>query len=125
MIIEEALEEADAAPVTTRVADGGQALDFLRRQGYFELAHRPDLILLDLNLPGMNGLDVLQVVKTDPDLRRIPVVVLTTSNAARDVLASYERQANAFVTKPLDLDSFERAVRLINSFFHDVAVLPG
>lgn len=124
MMIEEALLRAPTPPVVHRVADGGEALEYLRRQGVHAQALRPDLILLDLNMPRVGGQEVLSVVKADADLKTIPVVVLTTSDAGRDITASYLGHANAFVTKPMDLDSFETAVQRISSFYGDVAVLP-
>jgi CheY-like chemotaxis protein len=125
VMIEEALEAVPVPPVTTRVADGRQALDFLHRRGLYQLARRPDLVLLDLNMPRMNGHEVLVAMKNDEGLKAIPVVMLTTSSAREDVVASYRQHASAFVTKPMDYDSFETAVRTINDFFQDVAAVPG
>ncbi len=105
--------------------DGEQGLDFLYQRGPFEGAPRPDLILLDLNLPKYDGRQLLEKVKSDPDLARIPVVVLTTSSAEEDILRSYELHANAYVTKPVDLDQFINAVRQIDEFFIQVVRLPG
>ncbi|ORV93827.1 two-component system response regulator [Mycobacterium interjectum] len=105
--------------------DGEEGLDFLYRRGQFEGAPRPDLILLDLNLPKYDGRQLLEKVKSDPDLARIPVVVLTTSSAEEDILRSYELHANAYVTKPVDLDQFMSAVRQIDEFFVQVVRLPG
>jgi CheY-like chemotaxis protein len=124
MMIEEALETAPVPPVTVRVADGEQALDFLHRRGLYEGARRPDLVLLDLNMPRVSGHQVLADVKSTVELRSIPIVVLTTSAADEDVLKSYHQHANAFVTKPIDLDSFEAVVRLIDRFYREVAALP-
>ena len=124
LLIEEALETAAFPPVTIRVADGRQAVDFLRRRGYYAQARRPDLVLLDLNMPRMNGHEVLAELKDDADLRSIPVVVLTTSSAGQDIRAGYLGHASAVVTKPLDLPSFEAAVRTINDFYRGVAALP-
>ncbi len=109
-------------PIVTRVADGRQALDFLRRRGFFARASRPDLVLLDLNMPRMNGHEVLAAMKNDDDLRTIPVVVLSTSSAPEDVAASYREHASAFVTKPMDYFSFETAVRTISDFFQSAAL---
>jgi CheY-like chemotaxis protein len=109
-----------------RVAhDGEEGLDFLYRRGRFPDAPRPDLILLDLNLPKYDGRQLLEKVKSDPDLARIPVVVLTTSSAEEDILRSYQLHANAYVTKPVDLDQFMSAVRQIDEFFVQVVRLPG
>ncbi|MGC5341816.1 response regulator [Streptomyces sp. DT24] len=105
--------------------DGKEALDFLYRRGEFTDAPRPDLILLDLNLPKYDGRQVLEQIKTDPELTTIPVVVLTTSSAEEDILRSYSLHANAYVTKPVDLDQFMAAVRQIDDFFVTVVRLPG
>ncbi len=124
LMIEEALAAADAPATVNRVVDGRHALDFLRRSGDYADAPRPDLILLDLNMPRMGGREVLAEVKTDEALMTIPVVVLTTSAAADDIVSSYQHRANAYVTKPIDLDAFEAAVQEINAFYREVAVLP-
>lgn len=115
----EALREADVSVELTAVPDGEQALAFLR-----DGAQRPDLVLLDLNLPKKNGLEVLEEVKGDPELRGIPVIMLTTSSSSRDIAACYDRGVNCYVVKPLDLDDFTRLVRAINSFWFEVAELP-
>ncbi len=107
------------------VSDGVEALSFLRAEGEFRDAPRPDLILLDLNLPRKDGRDVLAEVKTDEALRRIPVVVLTTSEAEEDVMRSYDLHANAYITKPVDFDRFVDVVRHIDEFFVSVVRLPG
>ncbi|MEU3186777.1 response regulator [Streptomyces sp. NPDC006923] len=107
------------------VRDGEEALDFLYQRGAHGGAPRPDLILLDLNLPKYDGRQVLEQVKTDPELSLIPVVVLTTSSAEEDILRSYKLHANAYVTKPVDLDQFIAAVRQIDEFFVTVVRLPG
>ena len=120
----EALREADVSVELTAVADGDQALAFLRGEGAHAGAVRPDLILLDLNLPKKNGLEVLEEIKRDPELCRIPVIMLTTSSSARDIAACYDRGVNCYVVKPLDLDDFTRLVQAINSFWFEVAVLP-
>ncbi|MDT5013313.1 MAG: hypothetical protein QOH57_4930 [Mycobacterium sp.] len=104
--------------------DGEEGLDFLYRRGAFTDAPRPDLILLDLNLPKYDGRQVLETIKSDPDLALIPVVVLTTSSAEEDILRSYKLHANAYVTKPVDLDAFLTAVRQIDEFFVQVVRLP-
>jgi CheY-like chemotaxis protein len=107
------------------VSEGEAALALLRRNGEYADAPRPDLILLDLNLPGKAGHEVLAEIKTDPELQRIPVVVLTTSDAEEDVLRSYDLHANAYVTKPVDFDRFLHVVRQIDEFFVTVVKLPG
>jgi CheY-like chemotaxis protein len=104
--------------------DGEEGLDFLYKRGAYADAPRPDLILLDLNLPKYDGRQLLEKVKSDPDLSRIPIVVLTTSSAEEDILRSYELHANAYVTKPVDLDQFINAVRQIDEFFIQVVRLP-
>ncbi|GAB2821248.1 response regulator [Actinoallomurus bryophytorum] len=106
------------------VSDGEEAAAYLRRQGVYANAARPDLILLDLNLPRKDGREVLRDIKADPELRSIPVVVLTTSEADEDILNSYALHANAYVTKPVDFDSFIRIVRQIDDFFVTVVKLP-
>jgi len=105
--------------------DGEEGLDFLYRRGQFEGSPRPDLILLDLNLPKYDGRQLLEKVKSDPNLARIPVVVLTTSSAEEDIMRSYQLHANAYVTKPVDLDQFMKAVQQIDEFFVQVVRLPG
>jgi CheY-like chemotaxis protein len=105
--------------------DGEEGLDYLYKRGQFEGSPRPDLILLDLNLPKYDGRQLLEKIKSDPDLARIPVVVLTTSSAEEDIVKSYKLHANAYVTKPVDLDQFMKAVRQIDEFFVQVVRLPG
>jgi CheY-like chemotaxis protein len=105
--------------------DGVEALDFLRRRGRFPDAVRPDLILLDLNLPRMDGREVLAEIKSDPDLKTIPVVVLTTSRAEQDILHSYQLQANCYITKPVDLEQFITVVRSIEDFWLTIVTLPN
>jgi two-component system response regulator len=100
-------------------------MEFLRQRSRFKDAPRPDLILLDLNLPKKDGRAVLAEVKADPDLRRIPVVVLTTSRSEEDVMQAYDMHANAYVTKPVNLDQFMRIVALIDEFWLKVVTLPG
>src|SRR3984885_2400023 len=106
-------------------SDGAEAMAFLGRKGQHANDPRPDLILLDLNLPRKDGREVLEEIKDDPVLRRIPVVVLTTSKAEEDVLRSYDLHANAYVTKPVDFDRFIEVVRQIDEFFVSVVKLPG
>ena len=124
MIAREALR---AGSLTTRlsvVRDGVEAMAYLRREDGYSDAQRPDLILLDLNLPRMSGHEVLAEVKADTDLRRIPIVVLSTSSAAADVLKSYDLHANVYVSKPADFAEFAEVVRQIDDFFGTVAQLP-
>ena len=106
------------------VSDGVEALRFLRREGEYAQAPRPHLVLLDLNLPRKDGREVLQEIKQDEDLARIPVVVLTTSEAEEDVIRSYQLHANAYVTKPVDFDQFIKVVQQIDDFFVQVVRLP-
>ena len=104
--------------------DGVDAMGFLRREGRHVHAVRPDLILLDLNLPRMDGREVLAEIKSDPKLKTIPVVVLTTSRSEQDVLRSYELQANCYITKPVDLEQFITVVKSIEDFWFTVVTLP-
>ena len=106
------------------VSDGEQALQFLRRQGPYADAPRPGLILLDVNLPRLSGMEVLAELKSDPDLLVIPVVMLTTSRAEEDIIRSYSLHANAFVTKPVDFEHFMEAIRQIDNFFLTLVCLP-
>lgn len=107
------------------VPDGDQAMDFLHGQGDHEQAPRPDLMILDLNLPGLDGRQVLTRTKCDPALASIPVVVMSSSTAEEDILRSYEAHANAYVTKPLDLVQFSRVVSSLEDFWFSIVRLPG
>lgn len=124
LMTQEAFEEHKVRNKLTVVQDGEEAMAYLRREGPHADAARPDLILLDLNLPRVDGRQVLQAIKEDPELRQIPVVVLTTSQADEDILRSYSLHANAYVTKPVDFDSFIAVVRQIDEFFVSVVKLP-
>ena len=124
LLIEEAFEFNKVRNNLNIVSDGVEALEYLRREGRYADAGRPGLILLDLNLPRKDGREVLEEIKADPELRRIPVVVLTTSKAEEDVLRSYDLHANAYVTKPVDFDRFIEVVRQIDEFFVSVVKLP-
>ncbi|MHA3702894.1 response regulator [Jatrophihabitans sp. YIM 134969] len=124
VIAEEALRAGKVASNLHVVNDGVEALQFLRREGAYTDAPKPDLILLDLNLPRMGGHEVLEHVKADTDLRRIPIVVLTTSQAGEDIVRSYDLYANAYVSKPVDFDDFAEVVKSIDEFFATVARLP-
>jgi CheY-like chemotaxis protein len=123
-LAEEALIDARMANNLRVVSDGVAALAYLRREGPYENAPRPDLVLLDLNLPKKDGREVLGEIKEDPDLRTIPVVVLTTSDAEVDVVRSYELHANAYVRKPVDFDAFIEVIRTIEDFWFSVVKLP-
>ncbi|MDG4669200.1 response regulator [Mycobacterium sp. 236(2023)] len=125
LITREAFEQNKIANTLHVARDGQEGLDFLYRRGEYELAPRPDLVLLDLNLPKYDGRQLLEQIKSDPELCDIPVVVLTTSSAEEDILRSYKLHANAYVTKPVDLDQFMSAVRQIDEFFVQVVRLPG
>lgn len=124
LMTQEAFEHHKIRNTLHVVKDGVEALEFLRRQGQYENAPRPGLILLDLNLPRKDGREVLSEIKADAELRSIPVVVLTTSEAEEDVLRSYSLYANAYVTKPVDFDRFIEVVRQIDDFFVTVVKLP-
>ena len=120
VLIQEAFEHNKVRNTLHIVGDGVEAMDFLKSAG-----ERPDLILLDLNLPRKDGREVLAEIKSDPALRSIPVVVLTTSKAEEDILRSYDLHANAYVTKPVDFNRFIEVVRQIDEFFVTVVKLPG
>ena len=121
----EGLREGEVHSLLSVVPDGKEAMDFLRRQGRYADARRPDVVLLDLNLPRMNGREVLAAIKSDQDLRRIPVVVLSTSSDEGDVAASYDLGASCYVIKPIGLDAFVHAVRSIEAFWCGVVRLPS
>ena len=120
----EALKEATLPNKLTVVKNGADALSLLRRQGQYAGAARPDLILLDLNLPKKDGRKVLAEIKGDDNLKRIPVVILTTSEDEQDVLESYNLHANCYIVKPLDLDRFITVVKSIEDFWLRIVVLP-
>jgi CheY-like chemotaxis protein len=120
----EALKEGKILNDLSVVGDGVEALAFLRREGRYAEAERPDLILLDLNLPKKDGREVLEEIKSDGDLKKIPVVVLTTSAAERDILNAYDLHANCYITKPVDLGQFIKVVQLIEDFWLMIVKLP-
>jgi len=120
----EALKEGKVYSNLHTVKDGVEAMEFLRRQGKFKDVPRPDIILLDLNLPRKDGREVLEEIKSDSELKRIPVVVLTTSKAEEDVLRTYNLHANCYVTKPVDLEKFMVVVKSIDVFWLTVVTLP-
>lgn len=124
-LTKEALKEGKVYSNLHWAKDGVEALEFLRRQGKFAGVPRPDIILLDLNLPKKDGREVLSEIKNDDDLKRIPVVILTTSKAEEDVLRSYELHANCYVTKPVDLEKFIVVVQSIDKFWLTVVTLPN
>lgn len=119
-----ALKLAKVANELHHVEDGVQAMEFLGRKGKYEKSPRPDLILLDLNLPRKDGREVLEEMKANPDYNSIPVIVLTTSSAEQDVLRSYQLHCNCYVTKPVNFDRFLECVRSIEHFWLSVVVLP-
>ncbi|HSS88270.1 MAG TPA: response regulator [Streptosporangiaceae bacterium] len=123
LMTKEAFEHYKLRNVLHVVTDGEQALQFLRRTGGYAGAPRPGLILLDLNLPRLDGLEVLAELKADPVLKVIPVVILTTSQAQQDVLRSYALHANAYVSKPVDFETFMEVIRQIDNFFVTVVKL--
>nr|WP_194736601.1 response regulator [Actinomadura sp. RB99] len=125
LMTREAFEHNKVGNALHVVRDGAEALDYLYRRGDHAAAPRPDLILLDLNLPKRDGREVLEEIKSHPDLAAIPVVVLTTSSAEEDILRSYRLHANAYVTKPVDFDQFINAIRQIDDFFVTVVRLPA
>ncbi len=125
LIAREALSEAKLINTIHLAEDGVEALEFLHRQGKFAAAPRPDLILLDLNLPRKNGREVLAEIKEDEQLKSIPVVVLTTSSAEEDVLQSYKLHANCYVIKPVEFDRFVKAIQSIRHFWFSVVTLPA
>ncbi|MBV8292364.1 MAG: response regulator [Mycobacterium sp.] len=125
LIIREVFEHNKFRNTLNVARDGQEGLDYMYRRGKYQDAPQPDLILLDLNLPKYDGRQLLERFKSDPDLCHIPIVVLTTSAADEDILRSYQLHANAYVTKPVDLHQFMRAVRQIDEFFVQVVRLPG
>jgi two-component system, chemotaxis family, response regulator Rcp1 len=124
IITREAFEEARLLNEIHVVEDGVQAMEFLRREGRYASAPRPDLILLDLNLPRKNGREVLAEIKNDPNLKSIPVIVLTTSSADEDILKAYDMHANCYVVKPVGFENFLKAVQSIRNFWFSVVALP-
>ncbi len=120
----EALKEGKVRNNLTTVEDGEAAMKFLRRQGPYSKVPRPDLVLLDLNLPKKNGREVLAEIKEDPDLKRIPVVILTVSEAEQDIIKSYNLHANCYITKPVNLEQFIKVVRSIEDFWLSIVMLP-
>ena len=124
-LTKEALKEGKLLNQLTVVGDGVEALSFLRKEGKYADALQPELILLDLNLPKKDGREVLAEIKADPKLRRIPVVVLTTSSAEEDILKIYDLHANCYITKPVDLEQFMGVVKSIEDFWVSVVKLPS
>jgi len=123
-LTKEALVDGKVINNLSVVIDGQEAMDFLRKKGKYAKAIRPDLILLDLNLPKKDGREVLQEVKSDPKLKKIPIVVLTTSQAEQDIMMSYEHHANCYITKPVDFGQFIKVVRSVENFWFSIVTLP-
>ena len=123
-LVREAIEGGKLIVNLNVVRDGEEAMDYLRRQGRFHGAPRPDLVLLDLNLPKKDGREVLREVKADADLCLIPIVVLTTSSADEDILQSYQLHANAYIAKPVEFESFVKIVNQVTEFWLSIVVLP-
>ncbi len=124
-LVEEVFEEGRINNNLSVAEDGEEAMMFLRKEGQFANATRPDLILLDLNLPGKDGREVLKEVKEDDNLKKIPIVVLTTSKAEEDILKSYDLHANSYITKPVDFNQFINVIKSIESFWLEVVKLPS
>ena len=123
-LTQEAFRDANKAIHLHVASDGVEAMAFLKREGVYARAPRPELILLDLNLPKMDGREVLALIKEDPDLKTIPTVILTTSEAEADIVKSYQLQANCYLSKPVQLDAFEALVKSINDFWLTKVKLP-
>lgn len=121
----EALKEGKVLNNLYVAGDGIEALEFLRNQGQYASSPHPDIILLDLNLPRMDGRELLAVIKSDPNLRRIPVVILTTSKAEEDIIKTYDLHANCYITKPVDLDQFITVVKSVEEFWFTIVKLPS
>src|SRR5882757_7625691 len=124
LLTREALEDAKIVNRISVAHDGIEAIRFLRGASPFTHRDTPDLILLDINLPKMDGKEVLGIIKSDPELRRIPVIMLTTSSSEKDILASYDNHANCYITKPVDLERFMEVVRTIEDFWISIVKLP-
>ena len=124
-LTQEALKDAKISNTVNVTRDGVDAMAFLRRQDGYADAPIPDLILLDLNLPRRSGFEVLEDLKKSPDLKRIPVVILTSSGAEQDVLSTYDLQANCYITKPVDLEQFLNVIRVIEEFWLTIVRLPN
>jgi len=123
-LVREALKESKILNNLIVVEDGVEAMDFLRKKGKYASSVRPDLILLDLNLPKKNGREVLAEVKSDEKLKRIPVVIMTVSDDEKDILISYDSHANCYIKKPLDFDQFNQVVQAIENFWFTIVCLP-
>src|ERR1700742_4558773 len=124
LLTREALDDARIINKISIASDGVEAISFLKKDPPYRDTEMPDLILLDINLPKMDGTEVLSIIKNDPELKRIPVIMLTTSSAEKDILASYDNHANCYITKPVDLERFMDVVRTIEDFWISIVKLP-
>ncbi len=124
-LIEEAFKNAKVTNTIHSVENGNDAMDFLRKKGKFSSGETPDLVILDLNLPGKDGRIVLSEMKSDPELKKIPVIILSSSGAEEDVMKSYELSANCYITKPVDVNEFFNVIKLITDFWITIVKLPS
>ena len=124
LLTKEALNDGKVANTISVVRDGSQAVDFLEKKGIYSTVNLPDLILLDINLPKMNGHEVVKHIKTSETLKHIPVIMLTTSSATNDILKSYQNLANCFITKPVDVSDFLKVISSIENFWVSIVTLP-
>ena len=124
-LVTEALEEGKIVNKISVAKDGKEAIDFLEKKGKYQNAERPDLILLDVNLPKKNGHEVLEHIKSQKNLKQIPVIMLTTSSAEKDISMSYKNHANCFITKPVDVENFLKVVYSIENFWISIVTLPA
>jgi CheY-like chemotaxis protein len=125
LLTTEALSEARIANEVSVVKDGWEALQFLEKKGEYSLAAAPDLILLDVNLPKLNGHEVLEAIKSNPEIKHIPVIMLTTSSSESDIMKSYQNHVNCYVTKPVHVDDFLRVVTKVEDFWVSIVTLPN
>ena len=124
-LVTEALEEGKIVNKISVTKDGKEAIDFLEKKGKYQNADRPDLILLDINLPKKNGFEVLEHIKSQKNLKQIPVIMLTTSSSEKDISMSYKNHANCFITKPVDVENFLKVVYSIENFWISIVTLPA
>jgi CheY-like chemotaxis protein len=124
LLTKEAFSEANLSNEISVVKDGQQAIRYLNKEAGFENEKTPDIILLDLNIPKINGLDVLKIIKSDPFLKTIPVIILSTSNSEKDILQSYERHANCYLTKPVNFSNFTSLIQMVTDFWITAVQLP-
>lgn len=124
LLTKEAFSEANLSNEISVVKDGQQAIKYLNKEAGFENEKTPDIILLDLNIPKINGLDVLKIIKSDPFLKTIPVIILSTSNSEKDILQSYERHANCYLTKPVNFSNFTSLIQMVTDFWITAVQLP-